>query len=342
MQTAVGVFLRDRDHQPQVGFGHFALGLACLHLAGCHLLIDVAQIRKRQHDAGLQVDQFLLQLFDGRDIAGQDRAVGVRAVDFAVDPLEVGFIAGENLDEMAARHAAFVDRNVQNLFLDMTHFIDLAAQRVAQLLDHFGGEADAQQFARNGFLRLNIRLGVVALALERLAHLVELGRDRRELVQRLALQLLELLGREAGGAGCIAFLFLGFLFLFLFFFFVVGRGRRCGNHRFRRIHVDQAVDDFIDLDFIVRDAFCRHQDFRDRGRACRNRLNHVFQAVFDTFGDFDFAFARQQFDRTHFTHVHAHRIGGPAEVGIDRRQGRFRGGFRFVVAGDSRHVIRQQ
>ena len=83
---------------------------------------------------------------------------------------------------------------------------------------------------------------------------------------------------------------------------------------------DAPVDDFIDADFVFLDAIGKCQDFRDRGRARRDRLDHVLQAVFDALGDFDFTFARQEFDRAHLAHVHAHRVGGAAEFGIDGRQ----------------------
>ena len=61
----------------------------------------------------------------------------------------------------------------------------------------------------------------------------------------------------------------------------------------------------------------------------------LVQAVFDTFGDFDLTLSGQQLDRAHLTHVHADRVGGPAELGIDARKR----GFGFlggivVVVGD--------
>ena len=90
------------------------------------------------------------------------------------------------------------------------------------------------------------------------------------------------------------------------------------------------------------DAVGRGDDLGDRHRAGRDGLDHVLQAVFDALGDFDFAFARQQLDRAHFAHVHAHRVGGAAEIGVDRRQRRFGGRFGFVVAGDGGDVVGQQ
>ncbi len=58
---------------------------------------------------------------------------------------------------------------------------------------------------------------------------------------------------------------------------------------------------------------------------------HLVEAFLDALGDADLAFARQQLDRAHLAHVHAHRVGGAAEFGIgDRERG---GGFldRFLV-----------
>ena len=39
---------------------------------------------------------------------------------------------------------------------------------------------------------------------------------------------------------------------------------------------------------------------------------------------FHFTFARQQFNGTHFTHVHAHGVGGASKLAVNRREGGFR------------------
>src|SRR3989449_5664850 len=52
------------------------------------------------------------------------------------------------------------------------------------------------------------------------------------------------------------------------------------------------------------------------GRAGADRLDHVAQAFLDALGDLDLALAREQLDRAHLAHVHAHRVGGAAELGI--------------------------
>ncbi len=65
-----------------------------------------------------------------------------------------------------------------------------------------------------------------------------------------------------------------------------------------------------------------------------DRAHHLANAFLDAFGDLDFAFAGQQLDGTHFAHVHAHRVGGAADVGLDRseRCGSLFGG-RFIGIG---------
>jgi hypothetical protein len=51
LQATVDVFLRDRNHQTQVGHRHFTLGLARAFFTGGHLLVDLAQVGQRQRDA---------------------------------------------------------------------------------------------------------------------------------------------------------------------------------------------------------------------------------------------------------------------------------------------------
>ena len=85
------------------------------------------------------------------------------------------------------------------------------------------------------------------------------------------------------------------------------------------------------------------EDVGNRRRAGGNCLHHVLEAILDALGDLDFAFAGEQFDRAHFTHVHAHRVGGAAEFGVDSGQGLF-GLFLdlFVIGRAGRGVRHQQ
>ena len=74
---------------------------------------------------------------------------------------------------MAAIHADPIDADVQDGALERADLVDLRAQHVAQLLDHLGREADGHQLVLHLALRLEVALGLVALLLVRLAHLLE-------------------------------------------------------------------------------------------------------------------------------------------------------------------------
>jgi hypothetical protein len=73
----------------------------------------------------------------------------------------------------------------------------------------------------------------------------------------------------------------------------------------------------------------------------RDGAHHFTDAFFDTLGDFDFAFTGQQLDRTHFAHVHAHRVGRATDIGLNRRQrcgGFFGRGFVGVGVGQHKGI----
>ena len=239
-------------------------------------------------------------------------------------------MARERLQEVRARHAALVHGDLVDLLLDRAHFVDLAAQRVRQPLDHLGREAQAHQLVEDLLLRLQVAGRLVAFLLERDAHLLEQLRDAVELVERADLQFVELRGRHARRAD------VGRLFAFLVL--VVAAGGR----EVLRGRVHQAVDHLVDRDLARADALAVRQDLGDRGRAGRNRHHHVLQAVFDALRDLDLALARQQFDRTHLAHVHAHRVGRATELGVHGRQRRLGLFLDVVVVGRGRDVLVHQ
>ncbi len=74
---------------------------------------------------------------------------------------------------------------------------------------------------------------------------------------------------------------------------------------------------------------------RQRERAERGL--DLAQPLLDALGDRDLAFTGQQLYCAHLAHVHAHRIGGAATLGVERGQrgsGFFGGGVvDFAVAG---------
>ncbi len=152
MQAAVDVLLGDRNHQAQVGLGHFALGLARAAFAGDHLLVDGAQFGQRNAGLFFQFDQAGLVFADRMNLPFQRGAMGIGAIDFALHPVEVGFAAREGLDEALARHAALVDCHIQHLPFQLAQALHLLAQQVAQVFHGFRTEAHAEKFLGDGCL----------------------------------------------------------------------------------------------------------------------------------------------------------------------------------------------
>ena len=139
--------------------------------------------------------------------------------------------------------------------------------------------------------------------------------DAREDFETLFAQFRELLRRHGGGAH------VGFVFVVADDVrFVVGQ--------------DDAVDHVVDRGGTLADALGEFEHGADRHRAARDGEHHVLQTVFDALGDFDFAFAREKLDRTHFTHVDANGVRRAAEFAVDRRKGGFGFLFDVVLAHD--------
>ncbi len=114
----------------------------------------------------------------------------------------------------------------------------------------------------------------------------------------------------------------GFLFVALFPFrhdLDLGRVLRLRDHvgRIRVDETDHQVDHacLASLELLV-----GVQHVFMRGRITGERQAHGVEAFLDALGNANFALARQQLDRAHLAHVHAHRVGGAAELGVERRQ----------------------
>ena len=79
--------------------------------------------------------------------------------------------------------------------------------------------------------------------------------------------------------------------------------------------------ELVDAHLVLRDLVGGPRMSAIRHRAGGNRLDHVLEAFLDALGDLDFAFAGEELDGAHLAHVHAHRVGGAAELGVDGRTG---------------------
>ncbi|OIQ91558.1 hypothetical protein GALL_264960 [mine drainage metagenome] len=333
LQAAVGVFLGDGNDQAQVGLDHLALGLARLLLAAAHLRVDLLEVFQRNDDAGLGVDQALLQFLDGRQIARQDGGVRlVRCSEF-LGPFQVELMTREGLDEIFLRHAAAVHDDAADFALVAAHLVDLAAQQIAELFDGARGETHFHQVFGDLLLGFEIAGRFVAVLVVGAAHFHEGVVHLGKALERLHLEFFQL-DRTGGGGGFLVVL-LGF----------VGEGEvdiLFGHVVVRFVVRHHAVDHLVHRQLVVRDARGHGQDFSDGGGRGGNGQHHLAQAFLDALGDDDLAFAREQFDRTHLAHVHAHRVGGAAEFRIHGRQRGFGFLFRLFLARGGRAVLVEQ
>ncbi len=332
LQTAVGVFLGNRDHQPQVGFDHLLLGPARSRLALVHALVNVLQVRQRHHHAGLQRQQSLLQLLNRRDVARHHRAPGLASTGLLFHPFQVQQVGGEVGNEFFLRHAALVDDDAAQFAFFFAQFIDLSAQRAAQLFNRLGGEADRHQRLGDGLLRFLVGRASVAFFVVGLAQLLELRAHGVKAGQRLALEFFELARQRLGAALAVVVVALIVVVEVFFGHVVVGR-----------TGIGKTVHHGRDHHLAAANLVGHLQNFGNgRGRFA-DRCHHVVEAALDALGNLDFAFAREQFDRSHFAHVHAHRVGGAAKFAVYRRQRGFGLFFGFFIAGGGRtRVVEQQ
>ena len=325
MQTPVGVFLGDGDDQAQVGLDHFLLGKAAGGFALVHAFVDVFQLVQRHDHELLQVDELLLQVLDGRNVAAHDGAPGLVGARLLFTPAQVEQVrwhafavfapAGEFGNELLLRVAALVHDDAAQIALMAAHGVYLAAQHVAELFNGFGREADGHQLGRERFLRLDVGGRAPAVFAVRREHFfIKLGNAVKAL-QRLRFQRFQQLGHGLGAALAVVVIVVVFVEVFFGHVVVVF------------VVVHKAVHDGVDDGFAFTDFGGHLQDFGNDGRAGADGLHHVHQTPFDALGNFNFAFAREQLDRAHLAHVHAHGVGGAAKLAVHGGKG----GFGFFL-----------
>ena len=146
-----------------MAFDHLALGAARLGFAGRHLLVDRLEFGDGEADALLRRQQLFLVFLQLVLEAGERGRVGLLGGHFLVHPGRVGFVAGEGLDEMLARHAGTVHAQVHDLALETADFLDRVADGVAQRLDLLDRETDAHEQIGHGILGGQVLLAVGAV-----------------------------------------------------------------------------------------------------------------------------------------------------------------------------------
>ncbi len=259
-------------------------------------------------------------------------------------PAEIGFIVRERSNEIPARHACAGNAGIHDRAFVGTD----ARNRVSEI----GGQDvhDARhQLETHGllgqlFAQLFHTRGIPAT----------LANGCNQLLVGL-LQLPEVNARlfriRSGIGGCIITIIIIVIADGIVIVFISAAGARflgggflgTGDLLFNRIGIDDAGNQVIQSHLARFHAFIAAQQRRGRLRVHGQRLEDLGEAILDALGDHDFAFAGQQFNGTHFAHVHAHGIGGAAKLAVNGDQ--VGGGFlcrilvsRVLGAGEQQRI----
>ncbi|MNI52605.1 hypothetical protein D3C73_1074010 [compost metagenome] len=244
---------------------------------------------------------------------------GVFAFAFGqcIGPAFIDFIAWELAQEIGTRHAGITNAQLHDRALLLTQTIQGTANTLDQAFELLRYQLDRHEELSQGQQLGNGLLVVATVLFQRLAgdfHLIgnstkTLGCDNRI--------------RTAFGFFFVVRRFAVFFIAVVvgFFSFRVDRRRHFrGRRRNAVVRVDVAAQYVGQAATFGSDASVFGENMVNRAREVRDSAHHFTDAFLDTLGDFDFAFAGQELDRTHFAHIHAHRVGRAADIGFNGRQ----------------------
>ena len=348
LQAAVGVFFCNGNNQTQVGLNHFLFGCWGFFFAQHHVFVDFFQFFDGNAGFGFHICQLGLFFEDGVAETIQCVCPYTAFGYFFFYPFQIGNGGQEVFDEVVAFHADAVDADIADFAFEFTDVFNTTAQVAAQVFNLTCGETDFQQFVGNGIAVFQVVGVLAAVFFQLLDHFAVFALDKGEVFQNFLFQF----GQMGGGygfrvaAGVVFIFFVGiFIITNGFAFFVIRFGIfQMTQAQFVQqdfIRVDDGFNHFIHTDFVVADLFDQSQNFGNRAWAGGDCLHHVFQCIFDFFGDNDFVFTRQQIDLTHFTHIHTHRVGCAAEFWICTGECCF-GFFNGIVVGHGGGVVAQE
>ncbi len=142
LQTAVGVFLGNRNNQTQVRLNHLFLRTTRFRFADRHTTVDVFHLFNGQAGFFFDLLQFLqaavhifrhvVELFRPRFVHG----------DCRVKPGFAGFVAGEEGDEVLLRHFALLNAHLHDDTFLGTHAVHHGAHAVHQIVELFRHQAE--------------------------------------------------------------------------------------------------------------------------------------------------------------------------------------------------------
>ncbi len=319
LQPAVGVLLGDGDHQAQVGLDHLLLGAPRLGLADGHAAVDVLDLADRQPALALDLDQPLLGPLDLVPVLLEHGRVAVPGLDLPVQPRQIGLVVRERGDEILARHVRLLHAGAHDHALVPADAVDHVAQILHQLVHDARDQLELQQALRH--------------LLDELARALVLAPMLGRSVLRLGVELAQLREPARGlrrvGSGLRHLLGV----LVLIAGARLGRGGRRG-HLVPGVGVDEAGNQVGQTKLAGLHHLVLRQHVGDGLGVHRQGGEHLLQAVLDALGDLDLALAGEQLHRAHLAHVHAHRVGGAAGLGLHggQRGGGLLGGI--LVGGD--------
>ncbi|CCJ86123.1 hypothetical protein BN133_2500 [Cronobacter dublinensis 582] len=257
--------------------------------------------------------------------------------DSRIKPGFAGFIAGEEGDEVLLRHFALLNAHLHDDAFLGAHAIHHDTHAVNQVVELFRHQTELFEHFRklqDLFLRRRV---AAAFRFDSVAgHFV------------LSTQLAEFLARQFRIdaviiiAAVVVRLFV-FIFVIIHLFLREFRAdvRRGRGHVFFGVRIDKTGDQIGKTRFAGFHTIVLLQQIGDRFRIFGDGALNLVDAVFDAFGDVDFAFTGQQLNGTHFTHVHANRIGGAPDFRFHAGQ-HLGGRFFRVFVGVVRVFSKQQ
>ena len=135
LQPAIGVFLGDRDHQPQIGLDHLLLRPRAVALAAAHGHVDAAEFADRQAGVGRHGGDLRADIADVGRVLGDERlpALAGQLAD-PLHPVRIELVAAVVLQELLARHLAALGHAQQLAFQRGQPLVELLQLR-HQLLD---------------------------------------------------------------------------------------------------------------------------------------------------------------------------------------------------------------
>ncbi len=230
----------------------------------------------------------------------------------------VGLVAREQAQEVGTRHARVTHAQLHDGAFLLAQAIQGTAYALNQNVELLGHQLDRHEQVGQ---RLHGADAVFMASTVLLQHF--------EGIDQLILDCTKTLGgndRVRTAFGLFLVVAIGVLFVFFVAFFLRGSGLgtrdwyffgRCGDVVVR---VDVTAEDVGKTAAFGGDTVVFAEDVVDSTREVSDGAHDFTDAFLDTLGDFDLAFAGQQLDGTHFAHVHAHRVGRAADIGLDSRQ----------------------